>query len=103
VNSSTGFAGSPAAAAVFVFKVADGLFDHVATVLDMQTLHDTLLEAQTANQPYYRLTSVTKDWETSELAQDFADTLISRMKSLCQEYDINTSSFVGTTGPVTIP
>ena len=103
VNSSTGFPESPAAASVFVFKVADGLFDHVATVLDVQTFPNSLLAAQTANLPYYRLTSVTRDHTTMQLGQDFADTLISRMKSLCNEYQITATTFVGVTGPITIP
>jgi len=88
---------------VFVHKVADGLFSHVATVLDMQTFPNSLLAAQGANQPYYRLMSVTKDFATMEVAQDFADTLISRMKSLCNEYEITASTFVGVTGPVNLP
>jgi hypothetical protein len=103
VNSSTGFPESPAAASVFVFKVADGLFDHVATVLDVQTYPNSLLAAQGANLPYYRLSSVTKDFASVALAQDFASTLISRMTSLCKEYDITATAFVGVTGPIAIP
>ena len=103
INSSTGFPLSPGAESVFVFKVLDGLFDHVATVLDMQTYLTSLVAAQGANNAYYRLASVTKDFANVELASDFAATLISRMTSLCHEYDITTTSFVGVTGPVTLP
>jgi hypothetical protein len=108
VNSSTGFPesltpGPTSPASVFVFKVSDGLFDHVATVLDMQTYPNSLLAAQTANLPYYRLASVTKDFATMLLGQDFADTLISRMRSLCNEYTLTANTFVGVTGPANLP
>lgn len=99
INSFTGFPDG----SVFVFKVADGLFDHVATVLDMQTYFNTLLAAQGANHAYYRQLSVTKDFSTMEVAQDFGTTLISRMTSLCKEYDITAAAFVGVTGPINIP
>ena len=103
VNASTGFPLSPAAEPVFVLKVADGLFDHVATVLDIQTFPTSLIAAQSANLPYYRQTTVYRDHTTMQLAQDFADTLVSRMTSLCNEYQITATTFVGVTGPVTIP
>ena len=104
VTASTGFPestvpGPTSPAYVFVHKVADGLFDHVATVLDMQTYPggvNGLTDAQTANQPYYRKASVTQDFASMAVAQDFAATLISRMTSLCKEYDITSTGF--TTG-----
>lgn len=79
----------------FVFKVADGLFDHVATVLDMHTYYDTLLAAQGASHPYYRQSAVTKDFSDVNIAKDFADTLKSRLTSLAKEYQTSVTAFVG--------
>jgi hypothetical protein len=81
--------------ACFVFKVADGLFDHVATVLDMHTYPDNVTAAQNANLPYYRQASVTKDFSDVNIAKDFADTLKSRLTSLAKEYDLSVTAFVG--------
>ena len=103
INSSTGFPESPAAVSAFVFRVADGLFDHVATVLDIQTFPNSLLAAQTANQPYYRLTSVYRDHTTMTAGIDFADTLIARMTSLCKEYELSVVAFDQSPGPLPLP
>lgn len=83
--------------AVFVFTTSGGLFDHVATVLDMLTYPDTQSAAALASLAFYRQTTVTKTFTAVNTAQDFATTLISRMKTLAAEYDVVTTAFVGTT------
>jgi hypothetical protein len=80
---------------VFIFKVADGLFDHVATVLDMNTYYDNLTAAQSANHMYYRQYQLYRDHSDVNLAIDFGKTLISRMTALCLEYDLATVNFTG--------
>lgn len=83
--------------AVFVFRTDTQEFDHVATVDDMSAYPDTLAEAQADELEFYRLTSVTKDWEALEDAEEFGAMLIERMKALCVDYDAAVTSFVGTT------
>ena len=84
---------------VFTYRVTDGLFDHVSTVLDIQTYPTTL----TPGVPFYRQNTVTQQFNTGDQAIDFSSTVKSRLTSLCKEYDITASAFVPGTVPVTVP
>lgn len=82
--------------ACFVFQTSGTLvFDHVATPLDIITYPDSQAAAAAASLPYYRLASVTKSFNTVEEAQDFADTVKSRLKSLANEYQVVVATFIG--------
>jgi hypothetical protein len=83
--------------AVFVFKTTGGAFDHVATPLDMETYPDTQVAAALASLTFYRQNAVTKTFTTVQTAQDFADTLRSRLTSLANEYTLVVTTFLGTT------
>lgn len=88
---------------VFVFKVADSTFDHVATVLDVVTYPNSLVAASAAGQPFYRLATVTRTFPLVNQAQDFAASLVSRMKTLASQYELVVTVFVGTDTGVTLP
>lgn len=85
--------------AVFTYRYSDQLFDHVATVLDMQTYPDT----PTPGQPFYRQNTVTQLYAAGNQAIDFAQTIESRLTSLAQEYDIVAAAFVPGTYPIVVP
>jgi hypothetical protein len=85
--------------AVFVYRYSDGLYDHIATVLDVQTYPDVATPAI----PFYRQNTVTQLYTAANQAIDFAATIESRLTSLAQEYDIIATSFVIGTTAVTVP
>lgn len=85
--------------AVFVYRYSDGLYDHIATVLDMQTYPDV----STPSIPFYRQNTVTQLFTAGNEAIDFAATIESRLTSLAQEYDIIAAAFVPGTYPITVP
>jgi hypothetical protein len=85
--------------AVFVYRYSDGLYDHIATVLDMQTYPDVSTPAI----PFYRQATVLKQFEAANEAVDFSETIASRLTSLAQEYDIVAATFVLGTVPITVP
>jgi hypothetical protein len=84
---------------VFVYRYSDQLFDHVATVLDVETYPDVL----TPGQPFYRQNTVTQLFTAANEAVDFAATVESRLTSLAKEYDIVAATFVLGTFPITVP
>jgi hypothetical protein len=85
--------------AVFVYRQSDGLYDHIATVLDMQTYPDVA----TPSIAFYRQNTVTQLYTAANQAVDFSATIESRLTSLAQEYDIVAATFVPGTVPVTVP
>jgi hypothetical protein len=56
--------------------------------------------AEIAGEDYYRLTTVTKDWETLDLATEFSAYNKERLQWLIDEYNTYTSTFAGTTTTV---
>ena len=85
---------------VFVFLVLDDSFQHVATVDNMVNLPNTKAQAILDGKDAYRLAVVQKDYPILKDAEEFAATLIQRMKLLVIEYDAAVNSFVGTTTAV---
>lgn len=85
--------------AVFVYRYSDQQYDHIATVLDMQTYPDAL----NPSFPFYRQNTVTQQYTSGNLAIDFAQTIESRLTSLCQQYDVIASAFVPGTYPIVVP
>jgi hypothetical protein len=85
--------------AVFVYRYSDQLFDHMATVLDMQTYPD----AVNPSFPFYRQNTVTQLFVAGNQAIDFATTIHTRLTSLAKEYDIVASTFVPGTYPIIVP
>lgn len=83
--------------AVFVFKVTDDTFSHVATVYDLSTYPDTREQAVEAEQDFYRQTAVTKDWESLGTAIDFAESIKPRLKLLVKDFEKASDLFVGVT------
>lgn len=98
VTAATGIATE-----VFVFKTTGGTFDHVATVLDMLTYPNTQAAAALAGQSFYRQASVSRTFTSIAEAQDFASSLISRMRTLASEYDLVVTAFVGATVDQILP
>jgi hypothetical protein len=83
---------------VFVFTTETEAFSRVATVYDIEKVtHTTLAAAQTAGAEFYRLDEVTKNWESLDLAAEFAAYNKQRLQFLVSEYETYTSSFAGTT------
>lgn len=83
---------------VFVFLTATpGVYNRVASVNDLNTLPDTLVQAQTDGAEYYRLATVTRDFTVLAQAETFATEVIGRLKLLVVEYDSATTQFIGTT------
>lgn len=82
---------------VFVFRVDNDAFEHVASVFDMDNLPNTKLQAVADGKDWYRLATVQRDYDTLVQADEFADTLLARMKRLLVDYDAAANGFVGTT------
>jgi hypothetical protein len=79
---------------VFVYRYSDWVFDHVATVLDMEQIQEL---TPTPGAPFYRQNYVVRDFASESQAAAFAEELISRMERLALEYVLYPSTFVGTT------
>lgn len=84
---------------LFVYRYSDQQFDHVATVLDVQTYPTALNPAF----PFYRLTTVTQSFVNSNEAIDFSATVRSRLTTLAKEYDVVAANFVLGTFPIVVP
>lgn len=84
---------------VFTYNFTSGLFDHVATVLDMQTYPTS----STPGQPFFRQNTVTQLFGFGNQAIDFATTVHDRLTSLAKEYDIVAAAFVPGTYPIVVP
>lgn len=67
-----------ASPSVFVFKTATQTFSHYASVADMDTYPDSYAAAVAAVAAFYRLTEVTRDWDT--VAERNADVDLSRAR-----------------------
>lgn len=80
----------------FVFRTVDGVYSRVATATDMAELLNTQVAAQTAGADYYRLATVTQDFDEVGPASDFASGAIARLKQLVVDYDKTVASFIGT-------
>lgn len=90
-------ASSGIAPEVFVFRVDGDVFEHVATVHDMANLPNTRAQAVIDGKDWYRLATVQRDLDILSDADEFADSLIGRMKALVVEYDAAVTAFIGTT------
>jgi hypothetical protein len=70
---------------VFVFITATQCFSHYATVADVTQWSTNLEVAQLLNQPFYRLSTVTRTWKTAiEMTEDLSYTTF-RVQSLADE------------------
>ena len=88
-------------ASVFVYNTEDETYGHVATVFDMENIVSTShAAAETAGEGSYRLATVTRDWETLDLATEFSSYNKARVQWLIDEYAVYTSTFAGTTTTV---
>jgi hypothetical protein len=88
-------------ASIFVYNTEDESYGHVATVYDMENISSlSHAAAETAGDDSYRLATVTKDWETLDLASEFSSYNKARVQWLIDEYDTYTSTFAGTTTTV---
>ena len=80
VTESTG-----ASPAVFVYKTATQVFEHHATAADMDRWPDNHEEAVVNNHAFYRVSSVSRTWETlAEMYEDL-DYTLQRVRSLANE------------------
>lgn len=83
--------------AVFLFRVADDVFDHVCTLSNLDAYPDTKNQAITDGKSYYRGAAVTLDFAELQQGVDAGEMLISRMKELVVDYTQAAALFVGTT------
>jgi len=99
-NSITAYANMPDDGC-FVYKLLGATFDHVATPIDVITYPSGATEqaakdaASAQSLGFYRWKEATQDFATVQEAQDFADTVKSRIKSLASEYQMVANTFVG--------
>lgn len=75
---------------LFVFKSADGLFSHVATLTDFQ--YPPALDVDIE---YYRQDSCEKTFDNVETAVDFAAHVRYRLEKLTEYYTEDFADFVG--------
>lgn len=80
VEISTG-----ASTCVFVYKTASKAFEHYASAADMERWPDSFEEAQVRGLAFYRVNSVSRDWETLGDMQDDLDESMTRVRSLARE------------------
>jgi hypothetical protein len=95
VNQVTASVG--ASEAVFVYKTATQVFEHYASAADMDRWPDTYEEAVTGNLAFYRVSSVSRDWDTlTETYADLDETL-RRIRSLANELTAQRGTIAGET------
>ena len=86
---------------VFVFNTADESFSHVATVYDIEKIASmTKAAAETADDEYYRLDTVTRDWDSLDMASEYAVYNKQRLQSLVSDYEVYSTTFAGATTSV---
>lgn len=83
VTSATG-----ASAATFVYKTSTQEFSHIAMAADIEQYPDSYDTAFQDDVPFYRLTSVTRDWETISYAE--GDLQVTRNRIQLLANDLNT-------------
>ena len=80
---------------VFVFNTTTEEFEHVATTWDMEHLPKSKDDAALAGDGFYRLPSVTKDFDTVMTATEFAIYTRGRVAALVREYEAVSTTFEG--------
>lgn len=85
--------------AVFVFRLSDDGFSHVATVRDLVTYPATRAAAVTAKADFYRLATVTFESPSVREANSFTVTVTHRVQALCNEYRFARDNFLGNGTP----
>jgi hypothetical protein len=76
---------------LFVLKYETDEYDRVATVHDIESYPET----KTQGTPWYRATSVTKEFDNIADAQTFADYVKTRLDRVAQNYDTFKDTFEG--------
>lgn len=98
---STCSAASPSAAgsfnnSLFLFAVSDDSYQHVCTVRDVETYPESRSDAITAGQAYYRLDTVTLDFDDIEDAQEEEALQRTRIQAIVTDWDAYENEFEGT-------
>ena len=81
--------------ALFVFTTLTGVFSHVAAVRDLEAYPATKEQAVTDGTAFYRLATVTREYDNITDAQKFAAHVRSRLNFLAQDYPKTQGEFVG--------
>lgn len=89
VTASTG-----ASPNVFVYKTATQAYSHIAMVADMEQYPDTYDSALQDGAMFYRLPSVTREWETTLLASGDIDVTKNRLQLLANDMNRLQGSFI---------
>lgn len=76
---------SGASGAVFAYKTATKAFDHYANAGELELLPDNYEEAAVRGTPFYRLSSLSRDWETVSQMYVDIDTTLRRVRSLARD------------------
>lgn len=80
----------------YVFNTETQVFEHVASVFDMENYPNSRDTAIQDGAPYYRNYSVTVDYESETLAADAAVYTRQRLQTLANQYTVMSDGFVGT-------
>lgn len=86
--------------ALFVHSVDTEAFSHVATSLDMASWPTSLAEAQSASVGFYRQVSAQRSYTSILDAQDFAQSIRTRLTTLARDYEDVQNLFIGETTTV---
>jgi hypothetical protein len=81
--------------ALFVFRTVEGTFSHVASTNDVVTYPDNQEDATSDGLDYYRLATVTRDFDNVTSAQEFAAHVRARLDWLATDYPATADDFVG--------
>ena len=81
--------------ALFVFAVSDDSYSHVASTHDLETYPTSRAEAVNESVDYYRLSQVTREFDSIADAQAFALHVRSRLQFLSNDYPAVKDAFEG--------
>lgn len=83
-----------ASPAVYVFKTVNQEYSNYASAADMMQWPDSYEMAQISNLPFYRLSSLTRTWDTVQQMQLDLSESIRRLQSLADELNAQQGELV---------
>ena len=81
--------------ALFLYATGSQLYSNIASIYDLETFPDNLLDAQTGSLGYYRQNTVTRAFSSVDSAKAFIADVDARFKHLAVEYTKFLTGFVG--------
>jgi len=80
---------------IFIHNTETEVFEHVATVYDLENYPDSRTEAIDEQSPYYRKATAFKEFETVQTAENFTEYTYNRVRALVNTYEQALESFEG--------